>query len=298
MSVVSVQEIGRQGSWTWKKYQRQFERHYRITCDANDDLEGTVLAALPYLPGANIGAGVYCVKIEARQEGPDTEGAFFIWQGTCHFDSLLDDKQTSSNPATTNDQTPTNRLPIFEYDFETVQEAISEGTNGIAIVNSANMPFSPPIEVSKGIGVINIEKNYSSVPNLGQYFNKMNTNTQTWDGFSYSPYTLLVTGAKAKHVWENDTHYVKVNWTVKYRADTWDRKVLDAGYYELSAVNSGSGSGTSAGCITAIMDSTGLPVSGPFLLDGSGRRKPCNDLTPHFISFVVYSYVDFSNMLS
>ncbi len=308
MGIVSVTETQRQGSWTWKKYQRQFERHYQVICDGNTDLEGDILAGLPYVPGDNIGAGVYCVKTEVHQQGPDDSGAFFVWQATAHFDSLLDDKQTSTNPATANDQTPTNRTPVFEYDFETLQEAVTEATNGIPVVNSANMPFSPPVEKTYGLGVINIEVNKSAIPNLGAYFNKINNATVTWDGFSYAQYTLLVTGAKAKHVWENNTHYVSVHWTVKYNSATWRRRILDAGFYELvqDGSGSGSGSGSSSGGINAgcggsagfrhIVDNYGQPVSAPYPLDGTGRRLPCYETTPVYLPFWFYESVSFSGL--
>jgi hypothetical protein len=169
------------------------------------------------------------------------------------------------------------------------------------------MPFSPPLEMTVGIGIIDIEVNKAAIPNLGMYFNKLNNNSVTWDGFTYPAYTLLVSGAKAKHVWETNTHYVQVHWQVKYNSATWRRRVLDAGFYELVAGDgsSGSGSGSSgssglnSGCggsagFRHIIDNMGNPVSAPYPLDGTGRRLPCYETTPEYLPFWLHEDVSFS----
>jgi hypothetical protein len=115
MAVVSVTEIGRQGSWIWQKYQKQFQRSYRVVCNAFNDTESTILSALPYVPGNTVATGIYCVKSEVNQEGPSAEGSYFIWTGTVHFDSVID--FTGGNDPSTNSSNPILRLPVYSYDL-------------------------------------------------------------------------------------------------------------------------------------------------------------------------------------
>lgn len=299
---ITVNEIKRSGDWALQKFQKTYVREFDVSSTSPTDSVDTILAAagIPAI-GANY-LGAWCIKKSAEQLSRDDANFAYGWRVLANYDTVL-----PFDP-TTYTQTPTLRPAIFSYDFETMTEAVSQDTEGTAIVNSATCPYSPPIERMKAQGIIKIKINKPGVPAIGAYINKINDATVIWDGFSYPAWTLLVSGATATQVYEESTRYIEVNWTVKFEPALWRKRVLDAGFYQIS--NAGSAStpsgwsapsdwGLPGACtgtkLEAIVDRWGQVVSAAYPLDGNGRKlSECGN--PVYNSFWLYQETSFAGM--
>ena len=92
---------------------------------------------------------------------------------------------------------------------------------------------------------------------------------------------------------ENGAAFWQITYTLAVKRDTWDVKVLDAGYAELDPGSVGAGVPPHW---VKIVDDFGHEPTEPVPLNGSGRRLTPGD-DPVYLSFRVYREVSYATHL-
>ncbi len=211
-----------------------------------------------------------CNVIQPEQSHDDPT----VWQVRCEFstDVPID---------------PLSRPVILRVSSITRKIAIYEDTNGDAILNSADDPFDPPVEIDITDIQCEFTKNYGSV-DLAFIHAWTNTiNSVPWFGADKHNAKIERITATEKFDW--NLTYAEYVFTIVIRTygTGWDKSVLDAGYHYLDA----NGKLTLA---RDILDQT--PLHNAVLLDGEGHRN-AQGASPVYIIFdAIYDEMDFNDL--
>lgn len=313
MAITSVYQLfdGRGGSAD-ANMARTYTRVYEVYVDSPYDDAVTAGTAPGYLPvmgephSEDLAAFVtnrdiqqdaadplrWLVTITYTTQQPGTESV------TAPGESLQPNGGGSQAPGDRSEN-PLARVAAWRVNFQTTQEPATVGfkvaNNGdvavlpTAILNSAGLPFDPPVMVEVSRPVVSVTKN---IVNLD--LNKLtdlqdSVNSKAWK--SFPPRTVRVSGIEVNSAFENGvafwsiTYHFAVNWR------TWDVQPLDAGFHERIQT-------ASVPVATyewrEITDDHG--AQGPYPLDGNGRvLDPSQD--PVYLRWVATKENDFNTMI-
>ena len=156
-------------------------------------------------------------------------------------------------------------------------EPVNHDRDGKAILNSALYPFDPPPvkEYFDELITVNYTTNAANMaawdtempPARGKINSDVVTLTVKGIARTFAVETLKLGNARygltlgLSETGEIEEHY-RVSIPLIHRFDTWKRRFLDQGYYELNT----------AGELAPILDANGQMVSQPVLLDGMGAQ--------------------------
>jgi hypothetical protein len=210
-------------------------------------------------------------------------------QGQESQDVNPDTGDSAANPSPTQrPENPLDRPPVWKVSFQQRQEALRVGrlvdesqtpprvagtdpVTGLiitgtetAVTNSAGDPFDPTITYETSYPVASVTMNQASfsMPNAAEIQDCVNATP--WRG--YQPRVLRIIGIEAQSAFENGVSYWSVTYTLAVNWRTWDFRILDAGYRELTQLSIGLGGGVR-------LDPIKSPFGdiGPSLLDGKGK---------------------------
>jgi len=158
-----------------------------------------------------------------------------------------------------------------------------EGEPRYPILNSAGMPFDPPLVQGYPVLVISIQQNLSEFDpeEAMKYIGSVNTADISVVGFSIPKWYGLMRDYSGVQMWDADGDpywQVRYEIAVKFEEYGWCRKVLDAGMYEWDI-------GT--GKFQTTKDTDGEEITEPLPLDGSGAFMTHGG-TPFYLKFMTY----------
>ncbi len=235
---------------------REYTRKWRVVVSALTDDAITVTAApgIPRMFDLYVGSdggvdslGAACRKIEA------THVDDFVWEVFARYSNKTD------QPAL-GDPDPLNRPAEIDVTTERFQRPMDVDANGLAVVNSSNEKFDPPVEKDDSRPTLRITRNESSAPYDKLRIFKDTVNFESFYG--YTPLTVKVAAINYRRAFENGIYYWSVTYEFHVNPDTWLTKVLDQGTVTLNAT----------GKPVAIVDVNGQRITTPQLLNGEGKR--------------------------
>lgn len=243
----------------------------------------------------------WCVSIDPAQRDSPT-----LWQITYGYDShppipevLQPDASGGSSPpeavtpaeAAAAGENPLTRPPVWKVSFQQTQEPAVRDRNNDPILNSAKLPFDPPImlEVSRPIVTVTFNKPSFAIADA-EYIQDA-VNSDTWYGMA--PRTLRLVGIEGSSVQENGFAFWQITYTLAIKRDTWDVKPLDAGYAELDP---GSVGAEIPAHWVKIVDDFGKEPTEAVPLNGSGRKLSPDD-DPVYLEFRVYREISYATNL-
>lgn len=239
-----------------------------------------------------------------------------LWHVTIEYSSELPNRSATSgngvalgpgpesqgldaNGEPTNNAAPTDRAvnplsrpAVWRRHLVEVEEPFEFDANGDPVVNSAGLPFDPPIITKYRYIVLTIVKNVSGVSNQTILDYIDHTNDAVWKGIAIGK--ALVVQFETASDFENDFPFTQVTLgiAVTNKSWGWKRRVIDRGFYEL--VDLGGG----AQAFERIRDDvTGLTRTEPSLLDGAGALLAVGDPAVE-LDFDEFSTANFTTLMS
>ncbi len=185
----------------------------------------------------------------------------------------------------------------IQISFEPVewQKPVDVDVNGVPVLNSANMPYDPPVMRDDTRWLLKITRNEKllSLADLASWANVVNADTfngcppKTW---KVSPPRIV--GVLSPYL---DLIYYRVEWALEYNPDTWQAIVLDAGYQELVLTMVGA---LQTYDLVNIRDKQGMLVQGPTPLNGNGAQltRPVTSKNAVFNKFDIYKSKNFADL--
>ncbi len=173
----------------------------------------------------------------------------------------------------------------------------------VAVVNSAGVPFNPPLEVDDSRMVITVEKNFRAVPPfIIQYADAVNSDTVLIGGLVFPPGSIKAEPPSVSPLqFENNELFVTLSMIFHHNREGWDLDVLDRGYSEKLPVNLIPNLGKAIGFslhavqLRPIVDFGGLPITEPALLDGNGRQTK-DDAAEAYLTHRPYARLPFGQL--
>lgn len=297
MAVVWVREVweGRGGSDDWDR-KRDFTRSFQVLTDDTGDGPSVVAqaAGIPLLGSAHPDdAAALMVGIKASQDSSSP----YLWSVTCEYTTQIEFPEAvpvdpgtgQTEPDTPGDapetpepaerqENPLDRAPVWKISFQETQEPLRRAyeydADGeltgelIAVVNSAKLPFDPPVMIEASRIIVAVTFNVARVNMRKMADLKDSVNSVAWYGMPAR--TVRCVGAEASSKYENSLSFWEVTYTFALKDDTWDIRVLDSGYAELIP-----GSAPPRPVVDhwqKIKDPFGVEATEPVPLDGNGRK--------------------------
>lgn len=159
----------------------------------------------------------------------------------------------------------------------------SEGAPRFPILNSAGMPFDPPLTQDYPLLVISIQQNRADYDpeQAMKFLGSVNETEVSVVGFTIQPWYGLLRDYSGIQMWDQDGDpywQVRHEIAVRFEEAGWCRQVLDAGMYEWD---------TGSGKFQTSKDSDGEEITEPLPLDGSGAFL-AHGGTPVYLPFLTY----------
>ncbi len=220
-----------------------------------------------------------------------------LWRVTCRYSTDIPRRQAREaftiNPATgasqvtasgadrtAREENPLDRPAVWSTTYEQSNRVVTVDKDLVPVVNSANRPFDPPVEDEESYLVLTVTKNYADL-DLSEWHPYQNSvNSDDWASFAVR--TLWLFNISFQSLSENNVNYWQATFNFKYKETTWDKKVLDAGYYDIDG--------------NAFDDPTIGPLHDrPTLMDGAGARLSTLD-DPFYHEFRIKPEKDFDDL--
>lgn len=263
MSVLWVRPIweGRDADGDAKA--RRYQQTWKVRTDSKWD-DQTVVLSHPSIP--NYGAkfpndlSAFCQKITASQESLSP----YFWRVTANYST---EKELDENPL----DTPAE----ITWDPEEFQRVLAVDADGNAVVNSAQDPYDPPVEVDDSRQIATVVKNVANVPSwILQYRNVVNSDAFSLDGISISAGQAKLKAIKIS-AWKrvNDVSFRTLTIPLNLDEDGWLVKVQDMGFYEIDATG-----------VKTPIKINGKAVTVPWPLNGMGNAIPANQIPQQVVA--------------
>jgi hypothetical protein len=253
---------------------RQYRRIFYVQTDRVTDGQMIVLqaSALPQLfDGYNVTGEIdlqaRCIHRAPKQIGPRN------WEVEIEYDTKRD-KKTQKDPkddSSGNQTDPNDWWPKVSVTYEisqkpcttSMQEPTSQADGKpafIGVVNSAGEPFDPPVMMDIATPVLTFElsKQAFNWLQVADYVNAVNSDN-FWGAQprQFKICQISTPGLSSRSVNQQTVYYYPVTIEMKFKRETWDIDVLDAGTYYLDG-----------GAKKAFLTAEGQPYIGR--LDGAG----------------------------
>src|SRR5579872_1209713 len=134
----------------------------------------------------------------------------------------------------------------------------------MAVMNSAGLPFDPPVEYDYALWCFSITGNLPYVDLQAMPKLKNSVNLTTWKGWPGRAVRCI--GHEASTAWKNNIPYWRVSYNFCIKTDLWDLRILDCGWEELQLQANGQMRQVK------ILFPGGHEATGPVPLDGQGHR--------------------------
>lgn len=322
MAAIAVHEVwdGREGSQVLDGRKREYSRVFEVTTDNPADgpvsamANAAVTLGIPLFGSSHPeDAGAVVSEITPTQDSESPTR----WTVRVRYSSDLKAPDAvqpgdpsdgggappgSENAPGDRPENPLARPPMWKFAFQQTQEAFRTGykydlvtgaplVGSVDILNSAGLPFDPPVtvEVSRPLVTVTVNRSRWSLPRAVDLIDSVNL--KAWQGCN--PRVVRCIGVDAESAFENGISYWRITYQFALKYDTWDLRVLDAGYMERDYSGESNGGVTK---LKKIMDEWGREASDPVPLNGNGRRLPVGD-TPIYKVFQVYRQRDFSKLV-
>jgi hypothetical protein len=169
-----------------------------------------------------------------------------------------------------------------------LEKPYDEDRDGVAITNSAGMPFLDHVMGDDSRPTIHIEKNSWTWNRNGFLKYRDVINKGTWWGFENN--TLKVQDIGSERIWseEFDQYYYKIHLELAYDPKyKWAKRVLDCGLMQWNPF---------VEKLENILDDNGVGyITEPVPLDGAGKALPkAPPIKYEFLTFNIYNEMDFS----
>lgn len=314
MAIVSFDEIhnGRRFSVADKGV-RTYSRSWRVVTDTPTDeqvqiyLDGRCPRRYDqYLTATGVDVAATCRSVSVEQDGENR----LIWTVTAEYSTARDkkdkDDQQEPNPLLQ----PAKIFWEFNHYSKPVERAISaagisSATTDVPIVNAAYDPFDPTPEIDDVRLALRVEKNFPNydVQLAYDYTNAINSDAflnsaaRTWKvrEISNNP------GEQVKTIGDPavDITYFPVTFIFDYREETWDLRILNAGYRAIvtgiGKVSCVEGDATTMSSTNFSIRATADRVNFPWPLSTNGTQLSSTDATGvNYLTFQVYKEKPFS----
>lgn len=151
--------------------------------------------------------------------------------------------------------------------------AITEDVYGNPIVNAANDPFDPPYTDEVHNLMVTVTRNEATFNPVvaDSYTDATNNDNCTIAGLTISPRQACCLELSGRTAWRNDSVYWVVTYRIAFKADLWDVRLANQGFYQL--VNLG-GTWTKLRCTELSLDYGTEPAREPQWLRANGLQEP------------------------
>lgn len=236
-----------EGLWVSDLQAREFKAHdiWRVTVK----YENRIRAQDGSAPGTNrMGNGG--ISSLGGAAGPNLDGGGVPSYGT-------------SPPAAAPElvKNPLLRPPQISWGTGRMMRVAEVDTAGNAIVNTAKMPYDPPLEREQFYPTLTVTKNQARYDALDMDQYKGAVNNGVWMGKPAR--TWRCEDITASQEIEEGVFFWRVTYAFAYKSNTWDITVLNAGLSELNAAGNNH---------DRIRDAAGNFVGRPWPLNASGRK--------------------------
>jgi hypothetical protein len=311
-----------------RTYQRRFRVLARFTTMGPGTVcscPGVPMPYAPYVPGRGLEWDVYAraVRISARRERAQ-ENEFVPWIVTVDYSTQMPDGGPippsqvqlgwSAQGAQNN---PWNEPPSLEWDPETETTTPLADRDGKPFLNSAGQPMYPAPAVQEGVAVLVVTKNkqFNTLFQVRQYIEKYSHVVNADYFVGGVPGQVLSLPPKAVEVYRGPLRYWRITHRLKFKkgpagwlgwlqnvagwianqgagafgTETWQPKMLDAGFYQFRQ----GWFGTDRTTLVPIFRG-GVQVSQPVpLRDG----KPAAPGQETFLMFRYYPQESFADLI-
>ena len=277
MTVIEITELN-QSEGVYSATVVNFDRHFLVKSDCLSENPWTVitgksksLVAIPKLYDTyrvnNLSIqSVICTSIAPRQRKDQP----YFWDVACHYDWVcVNVAKSGSSSNFQND--PVDWLPTISGDFVKYQRPVYTDIFGNAIVNSAGDPYDPPAMIDDHRFQLRIGR-YETTASANTSLTYMDAvNSDTFWGVDPGYAKIIGIAPEMKPI--QNYIYWHMTYTIEFRADGWNLKPLDKGYYCLIDQNGDpSSTAEDPDCMSVpILDGAGNPVKVPQCLDGLGN---------------------------
>ena len=258
MAVVSVHEIPEQARASGSRLSKKYSRTFAVQLDSV--VRGEIVAltaddgtlAIP-IYGAYHPNNVYAYVVN---KASDPGEGRLIWMVRVDYET----PQRESNYE--EDADPLDDPVDINWTFTARTEVADKDKDGVAILNSAQDWFDPPLEQEVHDLAVTITRNDAVyVPLVAHnYVDSVNSDALTIAGLAITARQAKLVELSGNKAERNGVVYWVVTYRIEFRAATWDRNVLDQGLNYLD------GAGKKQPC----MESKTEKVTEPVRLNGSG----------------------------
>lgn len=291
MAVLYVEELfdGRAGSGDFKR-QRNYTRRFEVR--TSDPFDGPlVVASSPFLPGLGQpyitlregDAGALVKSVDPEQHADDPT----LWIVTVKYDTQFDTKDGQAPKDRPED--PLSRPPVWKFGFQKSTRPVTVDKDGKPIINSASFPFDPPVEEEVSLLTISVTKNVAFWWADQAMALVKSVNKKKW--YTLPERTVKFDGQEAESKFENNLQFWSVTSNLIVNPETWDVKVLDAGYFEL-VLNTTTGIKEPR----KILDKLGREPTAPWPLK-DGARVPPGAGSVYYLTFKTKTEIDYNGII-
>jgi hypothetical protein len=257
MAVVSVKETwdGRGGE-KGRIGENRLIRTFLVLTDSKLDTPHAILSSgmvpVPYSSTHPANALLLCRRVSATQKAESP----FAWDVEAEYTDERSDEE-DENP----EENPLLRPVDVDWDSVQYQKPFEKTIDDRAVVNSAEVPFDPPLVIDDARWVVTVTANVADVPaGILGYNNRINDDAITVDGITFPARTVKVQGIRiSRRRRENAVSFRQFTFQLNYRSEGWLVRPLDRGFQQLDG-----------GKLVQITDRDDKEVSEPAMLNGSG----------------------------
>jgi hypothetical protein len=284
-------------AYTWdlnyhRGYRRIYRAYFNITNDAYYVRTHVGVSPLSRHPED---AGCLVINISGEMESPEqmshpgTQVACFSWLITIEYGYVSPLEVTATG-------NPLAKPVVFTWEPEETTEIVTVDVNldasgrGTPILNSAGIPYDPPVERLTGKGLLTVYRNEAANFNYvtASGYCDFRVNDSIWNGFAAK--TILAKPFRLPQIeysQEANVWFYPMQYQFHYEPRTWQKKILDAGYEEIDPADA-----TKRKLILV----SGQPVSTAQLLDGAGHWVDHNPTAAQvtYFTYDIYQAIDFT----
>lgn len=203
------------------------------------------------------------------------------WTATADYKTLQSDVQVEGVQGTP----PLSRSTTYRIEHEHWTKVVEKDKDGIAIKNSAGVPFDTGVELDDSYLVLIAEKNFATLQqiiDLNTSF-AMKVNNDVFKGGTSRTWLCRPIGCSDIQSEEGVSFY-RATFHLVYKPDRWDVEIVDKGFSELNA-----------GQLRDILDKNKQPITEPWPLNGAGVALPAGG-TLVFLTKRIRGEVAFSGL--
>ncbi len=236
MAVTSVRQLTARGGAFQERNARGYQIRYIVETSSKLDSVNTILtdARLPQVGDAYFGNdrfdfGVRVVRQNARHIGGDPK----LWYVDIQYANVQEE-----DPSEPWEVQPSDRIPRISWRFDRVMLPVwgdfNDGAPGDLdgdkpMTNSKGQPFSPPIQYEVTMPVLQVRAWDTNLRTAELADNTDVVNSTTYGGLPDRTLKLNITGVE--EIFVEGRRYWEKHYELAYNRRTWDRYVLDYGYF-------------------------------------------------------------------